>query len=67
MENVIKGFVNYALSFKRTSDHNVEKEAERRLTICAECPRLGAMFCKSCGCYLPAKVRSKSDCPENKW
>lgn len=46
----------------------VEALANKRASICADCDKNVANICSSCGCYLPAKLRSKdSTCPLNKW
>ncbi len=46
----------------------VECEAIRRVEICADCNFNKNTFCKSCGCWIPAKARSmKEYCPINKW
>ena len=47
----------------------VEKIAKERIGICVECPKLNNRnYCKLCGCYMPAKVRSpKSHCRIKKW
>jgi hypothetical protein len=45
-------------------------EFERRLTICAACPRYLAESdrCSVCGCHLRLKAtRELSVCPENRW
>ena len=50
-------------------NNRVEKEAKRRIIICADCDKLNNRnFCNLCGCYIPAKVRSpKSHCRIKKW
>ena len=56
-----------------TKDKKVEDMALRRSAICSDCPQLDKalgffLFCKKCGCYVPAKVRSiHSSCPLSKW
>lgn len=52
-------------------------ELERRKDICASCKyntsimyenHLPISRCKKCGCFIPAKIRLKSEkCPANKW
>ena len=67
-EQIIKGFVNYALSIARTNDHEIEVEAKRRMEICAMCKTFRSnLWCTDCGCYLPAKTRSENMCDQNKW
>lgn len=48
-----------------------EKEAKKRIEICINggCGKLNANnYCRLCGCYMPAKVRSpKSHCRLKKW
>jgi len=48
---------------------NIEKLAKTRIGICVDCDKLTRNnTCKLCGCYMPAKVRSKqSKCNLNKW
>jgi hypothetical protein len=50
-------------------DPNVEQEAKRRMEICVGCKNLTKKnYCKLCGCYMPAKVRSpKSHCIIKIW
>lgn len=44
---------------------------EQRMRICNTCPVRTDSICDEkkggCGCYLPAKNRSDSKCPKNKW
>lgn len=49
-------------------DAETEKVANERALICAHCKRNKHEFCKECGCYLPAKIRSIDEkCPIAKW
>ena len=49
-------------------DPEIEKLAKQRAEICSNCGRSKMNFCKECGCYIHAKVRSKSEkCPIMKW
>jgi hypothetical protein len=48
----------------------IEELAKKRIEICVnDCNKLNKRnFCKLCGCYMPAKVRSpKSHCYLKKW
>lgn len=49
----------------------IEKEAKRRIEICAsnECGNFTKLkVCALCGCYMPAKSRNmKMKCDINKW
>jgi hypothetical protein len=47
----------------------VEELAKKRIGICVNCNKLSKRnFCKICGCYMPAKVRSrKSKCLKGLW
>lgn len=49
----------------------IEKEAKRRMKICVDndCHKFNSSkTCGVCGCYMPAKTRSKkSKCPIGKW
>lgn len=65
--DIAEGFVNYSLSYSRTNSHEIELEARRRMEICALCPDRSNLWCQACGCYLPAKIRSGSECPREKW
>jgi hypothetical protein len=39
----------------------VEELAQQRATICAGCKELNnLLFCKACGCFVPAAIRSKN-------
>jgi hypothetical protein len=53
---------------------NIEKttdeEAERRFSICRECPSLLSVTnqCRECGCFMKLKVKIKEAvCPLEKW
>jgi len=61
---IYDGWIN--LVFK---DSKMEKIAEDRFEICIGCDYLRKNnSCKLCGCFMPAKVRSKkSKCDDNKW
>ena len=52
-------------------DKETEKLAKERIVICLNCDDLkDNQKCKICGCFMPAKVRSKkSNCPAQppKW
>ena len=51
----------------KTVSQKVRKE---RLAICATCEFFVKQIttCKSCGCYMPAKVTfAVAECPEGKW
>lgn len=55
-------------------DPATEEVAKERSKICSECEKLDCisnsfyLHCGKCGCYIPAKVRSKSSkCPLNLW
>lgn len=55
-------------------DPVTEEIATERSKECNNCENLctlsGGFYlhCKKCGCYIPAKIRSKnSKCPLNKW
>ncbi len=50
------------------SSKEVEAVAMERAKICSECALSKMSFCKQCGCYIPAKIRSMTEkCPINKW
>ena len=45
-----------------------EKEYERRLGICLECPDLSEATCEQCGCYAELRAFKKDEsCPVGKW
>lgn len=47
-----------------------EKEKERRLAICNNCPNLYKLTgnCKLCGCFVKLKTKLKNqNCPISKW
>lgn len=55
-------------------DSVTESTATERSEECDKCESLSTLsggfylHCKKCGCYIPAKIRSKnSKCPENRW
>lgn len=45
----------------------VEKTATIKAEICAGCEKNIMNICTHCGCWISAKVRSKSNCPQKKW
>lgn len=58
--DLIKGGVEYT----------DQKEQQRRLDICQNCPKLNKTLvqCTECGCFMKAKVKFKlSKCPLGKW
>lgn len=47
-----------------------EEEADKRFSICKECPSLIKLTnqCKKCGCFMNMKVKLlNSKCPIEKW
>jgi len=42
-------------------------EEENRLEVCDTCPFRKKHTCSDCGCFIPAKIRSDSKCPQDKW
>lgn len=66
LQEIYDGWKNYVFQNKE-----VEETAKKRISICVE--NTCGFFkenktCGSCGCFMPAKVRSpKSKCPENYW
>ena len=65
MKNIITGFFNL---LRTKLGYPSKKEWLDRLGTCLDCEYMNKnSTCNICGCYIPAKVRSKSKCPENKW
>lgn len=76
VKEVSRGFFNLAMKNFRDGNHPIELKAVSRLKICEKCEhRLmlekelnrEIVDCPLCGCYLPAKARSKEPCPIGKW
>lgn len=67
LKNIFVGWSNYLKDNVGILDYNLKVEGERRLTICKDCPNRIGEICGLCGCFLPAKVVSSSDCPIGKW
>ena len=62
-ERIVEGWGN--LAFKNA---DVEKLAKERAKICAVCQQNNNEWCKMCGCYIPAKVRSRAEiCDGGLW
>lgn len=62
-ERIIEGWAN--LTFK---NKEVEQIAEHRAHVCAVCRQNNNNWCLICKCYIPAKVRSRTEqCPEKLW
>lgn len=53
------------------NEEQIEKSdrVKARYDICKSCDKFSDLkFCKSCGCFMPFKVRlASSSCPEGKW
>ena len=66
LTEIYEGWKNYVFQ-----DPQVEEIAKKRIAICVtnECKKFKSnKSCAMCGCYMPAKTRSKkSKCPLNKW
>ena len=64
LSEIYNGWINLMFSSKK-----MEELAETRFEICNNCDELRKNnTCKLCGCYMPAKVRSrKSKCVNGKW
>ena len=62
--------LNIYEGWKNLVKENPELEPEfiERAKECASCKRNRLNFCKVCGCYIPAKVRSpQENCPLFFW
>ena len=66
LSEIYDGWKNYVFQ-----DPEVEEIAKKRIAICVanECKKFKSnKSCAMCGCYMPAKVRSKrSKCSMGKW
>jgi membrane protease subunit (stomatin/prohibitin family) len=64
LSEIYDGWKNYVFQ-----DPQVEELAKKRMGICVECKKLNNRnFCMTCGCFMPAKVRSlHSKCSLKKW
>lgn len=66
LQEIYNGWKNYIFPNK-----DIEEIAKKRIAICVKnkCGKFTPKkTCKVCGCYMPAKVRSKnSNCPLKKW
>ena len=64
LTEIYDGWKNYVFQ-----DPQIEELAKKRIAICITCEKLQSNNrCALCGCYMPAKVRSKrSKCSLNKW
>lgn len=60
MKDIITGLTNKALGIK-------PKGYDEKKAICQECPFRKGIRCGVCGCFIDAKVRSKSPCPKHKF
>lgn len=65
VKQIVTGYTN--LIRQKTT-----KEAKSRLVICRNCAsnrwKGMRMWCKECGCYIPAKIRApKAECNLGKW
>lgn len=66
LSEIYDGWKNYIFE-----NSKVEQEAKNRIAICVknDCRKFTRLkTCAVCGCYMPAKARSKkSHCPLKKW
>lgn len=64
VKNIVQGWMNL-LSNKYINDEYVKQRAK----ICFNCKLKNELiFCKVCGCYIPAKITVKSEeCPNKYW
>lgn len=64
LTEIFDGWKNFTFPNPET-----ELTAKKRMETCIDCSELNRRnFCKACGCYMPAKVRShKSRCRLKKW
>lgn len=65
LEEIYEGWKNYIFPNKQ-----IEELAKKRINLCVSCDqfRVDTKRCGSCGCFMPAKVRSElSKCPLKKW
>jgi recombinational DNA repair protein RecR len=65
LQEIYEGWKNLAFPLSP----KVEELAKKRINICVNCDKLNKRnFCKLCGCFMPAKVRShKSKCLKGLW
>jgi hypothetical protein len=62
-ERIIEGWGNYIFP-----KPEIEETAKHRARICAVCGQNKDEWCAICKCYIPAKVRSRTEqCPEKLW
>jgi hypothetical protein len=62
-ERIVEGWGNLAFKNKE-----VEQLAQARAKICAVCQQNENEWCKLCTCYIPAKVRSRTEtCKAELW
>tara|TARA_R110000851_G_scaffold71614_3_gene159201 strand:+ start:5301 stop:5516 length:216 start_codon:yes stop_codon:yes gene_type:complete len=68
-KNIPEGFINLILSKAKIASKEIVFLSDSRMKICKECPsKSKENVCMECGCYLPAKTKSKREtCPLKKW
>jgi hypothetical protein len=66
LKDIILGWKNLIFT-----SPEIKKMAAEREAICAKCEHASKtiyLHCNLCGCYIPAKTRSKdSSCPDGRW
>ncbi len=65
LEEIYEGWKNLIFPNKQA-----EELAKQRIKSCVDCDQFkkDTKRCGICGCFMPAKVRSKeSECPVKKW
>ena len=69
LSEIAKGYTNLVKSKLLLTSQEEEELAEVRMNVCNACEFKSKMnTCKKCGCYLPAKTKSKdSKCPLSLW
>lgn len=69
-KEIYEGFSNLIKHKASFNTETIEKMAKLRFNICKTCKERDVFMnsCRKCGCYIPAKTRSKhSECPLLYW
>ena len=69
-KEIYEGFTNLIRKGLNFTEEDVEKMASYRVNICNNCDKKRNITntCGECGCFIPAKTRSKhSSCPLGHW
>ena len=67
VRNIFVGFSNLLISELGLENEDSKNLADNKIKICSDCDKRNGNRCGVCGCFIKAKVRSESTCPDGKF